>query len=104
MTGLLQTLRQLFKATEAVNPAEREAIPADLFVDPIFIIPIGDVIFHTEGDHRVDDECDFWDGQEFSFNDPDKPLPPLHPNCRCWYEYKDTGDKVFFSGSEWEGY
>lgn len=91
------------KATESYSTsmAEQGAIPAELFVDPIFIIPIGEVVYHTEEDHKVDDECDMWDGDEFAFDDPNKPLPPLHPNCRCYYIYKDTGDKVFFSGSEW---
>lgn len=82
--------------------AEIGAIPEELFVDPNFIIPIGDVTYHTEEDHKVCPICDVYNLDKFNFNDQSKPLPPLHPNCRCYYIYDDTGDKVFFHGSEWE--
>lgn len=81
-----------------------EGIQAETFIDPLTVIPSEKIEFVTEEDSRVCPECQAEDGNEYDFDDEDKPLPPLHPNCRCYYVYTGTGDKVHFSGSEWEGY
>ena len=104
VTGYLPQLRKHFKKlTEFYQGAvaAQGAIHSEMFVDPNFILPVSPVVFNTEDDHRVCPICDPHDGVEYDFDDPEKPLPPLHPNCRCYYTYKDTNDKVFFDGSEW---
>lgn len=75
---------------------------ADTYVDPASIIPLGEVEYECDPDPCP--ICEEFDGERFDFDDEDKPLPPLHPNCRCRYFYVNTGDYVRFAGSDWEGW
>ena len=83
---------------------ETNAIPSDSFYDPVTIIPLGDVVFETEDDEKVCPLCDEFDGERFAFDDATKPIPPMHPNCRCIYRYENTDDVIKFSGGEWDAY
>lgn len=39
-------------------------------------------MFTATLDNRTSTQCREYDGQIFSFNDTNKPIPPLHPQCR----------------------
>jgi len=39
-------------------------------------------LFIATLDNRTSNTCQHFDGQEFDVNDPNKPIPPLHPFCR----------------------
>ena len=61
------------------------------------------VVFTTQRDNKVDDKiCIELAGLEFDINDPLRPIIPddTHPNCRCYYVDKDTGQVVTDISSE----
>jgi hypothetical protein len=97
----VKLLRTIFSKTTEEHYFE--ATPSDEFFDPLTIIPSGPVEFQSEEDDRVCEICDPLDGNQYDFDDPTKPLIPLHPNCRCHYIYVDTGEHIHFRGSEYEG-
>jgi len=43
---------------------------------------IGSQLFIATLDNRTSKVCQHFDGQEFEIDDPNKPIPPLHPFCR----------------------
>ena len=43
---------------------------------------VREVVFHTQEDDRVCNDCNPLDGQTFPIDEA--PQPPLHRNCRCW--------------------
>lgn len=47
----------------------------------------GLVRFITELDFKVCAICAVFDQETYRVDDPEKPQIPLHPNCRCHYEY-----------------
>jgi hypothetical protein len=59
--------------------------------DAHFLIS-GDVRFQTEEDARVCQICEPHNAEVYDSEDPEKPTIPLHPRCRCWYEYIDTDE------------
>lgn len=50
------------------------------------------VVYRLEFDHEKEDECDDYDGEEYDIDDPDIPILPLHPNCKCYWEDADTNE------------
>lgn len=51
---------------------------------------ISRVRFVTELDRKVCVICRVYEGAVYELDDVRKPDIPLHPNCRCHYEYVDT--------------
>jgi hypothetical protein len=55
------------------------------------------LIFRTQQDSKVDDKiCDPLEGEEYKLDDPFRPSIPddTHPNCRCFWEDKETGELI----------
>jgi hypothetical protein len=55
------------------------------------------LIFRTQEDARVDDKiCQPLDSEEWKLDDPFRPSIPddTHPNCRCFWEDKETGEII----------
>lgn len=50
---------------------------------------VGRVRFVTEMDRKVCSICQAFDGEVYELDDVRKPDIPIHPNCRCHYEYVD---------------
>ncbi len=71
-------------------------------------IPLGDfafggeVIFNTEEDDRVCPICESHEGEIYELPDDEDIMPeiPLHPNCRCWYVFIETGERILSTGKK----
>lgn len=50
------------------------------------------VVYRIEFDHEKEDECDDYADEEYDISDPDIPILPIHPNCKCYWEDADTGE------------
>ena len=46
--------------------------------------------FVAENNSKTCIDCQRWDGKIFDNNDTNRPLLPLHPNCRCKYKNMPT--------------
>lgn len=44
------------------------------------------LVYQTEKDHRVCNKCAPYQGKPYRPTDPDLPLIPRHPRCRCHYD------------------
>ena len=47
--------------------------------------------FLTQNDAKVDDQCIPFHGLPFTVNAPNRPIQPIHPNCRCVWQDIETG-------------
>lgn len=45
------------------------------------------VMFHSKDDRRVCSKCRSYHGTVWRTNETGRPIPPLHPGCRCWLTY-----------------
>lgn len=52
------------------------------------------VRFVVEQDSRNCEKCLQYNGKIYKESDPDKPILPIHPNCRCTYEEVSNPDMV----------
>lgn len=42
------------------------------------------VLYHARDDNRVCSQCRAYNGTVWRTNETGRPIPPLHPGCRCW--------------------
>ena len=59
-----------------------------------FLLSADVVIYRLELDHEKIDECDDYADEEYSIDDSDRPELPIHPNCKCYWEDKLTGENL----------
>lgn len=75
-----------------INRARLENAPT---ANPITAFPEPDLLaVETMRDLKVCNICDGLDGVEYDESDPDLPVPPMHPNCRCELVDANTGETV----------
>ena len=50
------------------------------------------VVYKLEYSHEKIDECDDYADEVYEINDLTKPILPIHPNCKCYFEDEETGE------------
>ncbi len=49
------------------------------------------LIYRTQDDSKVDPLCEVFMNEEWDQQDPFRPVIPIHPNCRCFWQRKSDG-------------